>query len=149
MCLVTTHKEFKTEKDITTFKAVIIDNKTSKWKGVYRNNNKRFLFDTMLENKEKKDVSRITTITTGNSCFAINGGFSIQAKNLTLQTIIESGPICLYLPTKQRQRYLNAPYQKAQFATKMIAAIGRQEKLLYTPFKRLVCRTRHFLWNNP
>lgn len=84
MCLATTHKEFKTEKDITTFKAVIIDNKTGKWKGVYRNNNKRFMFDAMLENKEKKDVSRITTITTGDSCFTVNGGFFHSSEKLDI-----------------------------------------------------------------
>ena len=84
MCLATTHKEFKTEKDITTFKAVIIDNKTGKWKGVYRNNNKRFLFDAMLENKEKKDVSRITTITTGDSCFTVSGGFFHSSEKLNI-----------------------------------------------------------------
>ena len=84
MCLVTIYKEFKTEKDITTFKAVIIDNKTGKWKGVYGNNNKRFLFDAMLENKEKKDVSCITAINTGNSCFAINGGFFHSSEKLDI-----------------------------------------------------------------
>lgn len=84
MCLVTTHKEFKTEKDITTFKAVIIDNKTGKWKGVYRINNKKFLFDAMLENKEKKDVSCITTITTGDSCFTVNGGFFHSSEKLDI-----------------------------------------------------------------
>ena len=84
MCLVTTHKEFKTEKDITTFKAVIIDKKSGKWKGVYRKNNKSFLFDTMLENKEKKDVSCITSITTGTNCFTINGGFFHSCEKLVV-----------------------------------------------------------------
>ena len=84
MCLTTTHKEFKTEKDITTFKAVIIDKKTGKWKGVYRNNNKRFLFDAMLENKERKDVSCVTAITTGDNFFTINGGFFHSSEKLDI-----------------------------------------------------------------
>ena len=50
MCLVTTHKEFKTEKDITVYKAVIVYKKTGEWSGIYQTR-KKFLFNELLTNK--------------------------------------------------------------------------------------------------
>ena len=77
MCLTTTHKEFKTEKDITVYKAVIVYKKTGKWSGIYQTR-KKFLFNELLTNKGKKEVWGGAMVP-----FSVYGGFFHSCKKLS------------------------------------------------------------------
>lgn len=81
MCLVTTHKEFKTEKDITVYKAVIVYKKTGEWSGIYQTR-KKFLFNELLTNKGKKEVWGSAI-----SSFSVYGGFFHSCKKLSIAMI--------------------------------------------------------------
>lgn len=66
----TTHTEQRAEQDITCYKVVLVDEKSGKWKGYHGYNDRKFAFDTVLSNNEKRNVYHIA-----DGQYEVHGGF--------------------------------------------------------------------------
>lgn len=118
MCLSTVKEKFKTETDIHTWKAVLLNEKTGEWRGIFQMNDKVFPLNEVVTNKERKNV-----VVNGWNCTLVHGGFFHSSVNMKIPYLIKTDP---------GLQYGKREYENSGFRTEVVECVIPKGTECYT-----------------